>query len=133
MEAASMTVLAEGVDALDLRGRIVSEVARITDADNLLEAVQFVFVDGQSLIMTVWTDWRLMVELRSEAIVPDYLWPVEDRTRTAIQGLTGASKVVDEVVPGLNDAGILVSVLLSLDGCPLLVKSFGGELILELG
>ncbi|GIJ33148.1 hypothetical protein [Micromonospora sediminimaris] len=128
-----MTVLAEGVDALDLRGRTVSEVVRIADADDLLEAVQFVFVDGQSLTLTVWTDWRLTVELRSEAVVPDYLWPVEDRTRTAIEEFSGARKVVDEVVPGLNDAGILASVRFSLDGCPLLVKSFGGELILELG
>jgi hypothetical protein len=133
MEAASMTVLAEGVAALDLRGRTVSEVVRITDADDLLEAVQFVFADGQSLTLTVWTDWRLVVELRSEAVVPDYLWPVEDRTRTAIERLSGTGKVVGEVVPGLNDAGVLVEVRFSLDGCPLRVKSFGGDLILELG
>jgi hypothetical protein len=133
MEADPMTVLAEGVDALDLRGRAVSEVVRITDADDLLEAVQLVFVGGQSLTLTVWTDWRLVVELRAEAVVPDYLWPIEDRTRTAIGGLSGVRKMVDEVVPGINEAGILASVRFSLDGCPLLVKSFGGELILELG
>ncbi|MET8204274.1 hypothetical protein [Micromonospora taraxaci] len=128
-----MTVLAKGVAALDLRGRIVSEVVRITDADDSLEAVQFVFADGQSLTITVWTDWRLMVELRSEAVVPDYLWPVEDRTCTAIAGLSGAEKVVREVVSTLNDARVLVEVLFSLDGRSLLVKSFGGDLILELG
>ena len=133
IKAASVSVLAEGIDALDLRGRAVLEVVRITDADDLLEAVQFVFTDGQSLTLTVWTDWKLVVELRSEAVVPDYLWPVEDRTRTAIEGFSGTGKVIGEVVPGLNDAGTLVEVRFTLDGCLLLVKSFGGDLILELG
>lgn len=133
MEAASMSVLADGIDALNLRGRTVSEVVRITDVDDLLEAVQLVFVNGQSLTLTVWTDWRLVAELRSDAVVPDYLWPVEDRVRTAIEGLSGARKVVDDVTPGVNGAGTLVSVRFSLDGSPLLVKSSGGELILELG
>ncbi|WP_143162984.1 hypothetical protein [Couchioplanes caeruleus] len=128
-----MTVLAEGLDALDLRGRIVSEVVRIADADDLLEAVQFVFSDEQSLALTVWTDWRLMAELRSDAVVPEYLWPVENRTLTAIEGFAGAGKAVGEVVPRLNDAGMLVEVRIVLDGRPILVKSFGGDLILELG
>jgi hypothetical protein len=128
-----MTVLAEGLDALDLCGRTVAEVVRITDADDSLEAVQVVFSDGQSLVLTVWTDWRLMAQLRSDAVVPEYLWPVESRTRAAIGGFVEAGKTVSEITPRLNEAGMLVEVRIVVADRPVLVKSFGGDLVVEAG
>lgn len=132
VEVAPVALLAEGLGALDLRGLTVSEIARICDSDGSLEAVQLVFVDRRSLTLTVWTDWKLVAELRSEAVVPDYLWPPGERIRVPLEEFADSDIAINEVVPRLSDVGELVEVRFMLDGQQLLVGSTGGDLIVEL-
>lgn len=128
-----MALLAEGLGALDLRGLTVSEIARICGSDGLA-GVQLVFVDGRCLTVTVWTDWTLLVELRSEAVVPDYLpQPGEDGTRVPLEEFADSNIVINEVVPGFNEVGELMKVRFTLDNQQLLLRSFGGNLVMELG
>ncbi|MFY1700960.1 hypothetical protein ACN28G_04320 [Micromonospora sp. WMMA1923] len=127
-----MALLAEGADALDVQGCEIFEVVKICGDDGLLEAVQLVFLDDRSLPLTVWTDWSLAVELRSDVVVPQYLWPPEEGVRVVIPGLSDLSFEVGEVVPRFNDAAELFEVQFVLGGRQLLVGSTGGNLIIEI-
>lgn len=127
-----MALLAEGADALEVQGCKIFEVARICDGDGSLEAVQLVFSDGRSLTLTVWTDWSLKIELRSDVVVPEYLWPPEERVRFVIAELSDLSFEVGEAVPRFNDAAELFEVRFMLGGRQLLVGSTGGNLIIEI-
>ncbi|GGL86337.1 hypothetical protein [Micromonospora yangpuensis] len=127
-----MALLAEGADALDVQGCKIFEVVRICGDDGSLEAVQLVFSDDRSLTLTVWTDWSLTVELRSDIAVPEYLWLPEERVRIVIPELSDLSFEVGEVVPRHNDAAELFEVRFVLGGRQLLVGSTGGNLIIEI-
>ncbi|GGM35067.1 hypothetical protein GCM10011608_19600 [Micromonospora sonchi] len=127
-----MALIAEGADALDVQGCEIFEVARICDGDGLLEAVQLVFSDGRSLTLTVWTDWSLAIELRSDVVVPEYLWPPEERVRIVIAELSDLSLEVGQAVPRFNDAAEIVEVRFVLSGRKLLVGSTGGNLIIKI-
>ncbi|SIR91959.1 hypothetical protein [Micromonospora avicenniae] len=124
-----MAILAEGLDALNVRARAVIEIAQIREPDGYLQAIQLVFTDGLSLTLTVWTDWRLVAELRSQVEMPDYLWPPEAMTRSVIDQTTGP---VSEVVPSHNQVGELVEVRFTVGNRRMLVGSFAGDLTIEL-
>lgn len=120
-----MASLSESLGALDVRGRVVVEVARICEPDGYLHAIQLVFIDGWSLTLTVWTDWRLVADLRSQAVMPVYPWPPEAMTRSVIDRMTG---VVSKVVPSRNEAGELVRARFAIGSGWLVVGSFAGDL-----
>ncbi|MET8355277.1 MULTISPECIES: hypothetical protein [unclassified Micromonospora] len=124
-----MAILAEGLDALNVRARAVIEIAQICEPDGYLQAIQLVFTDGLSLTLTVWTDWRLVAELRSQVEMPDYLWPPEAMTRSVIDQMTGP---VSDVVPSHNQVGELVEVRFTVGNRRMLVGSFAGDLTIEL-
>jgi hypothetical protein len=123
-----MTLIAEDLEALAVQGRTVAETVRINYLDGSIEAVQFIFTDGLSLTLAVWTDWRLVAELRSGAVIPDYLWPPE-ATRSPIEHVTG---LVVGVVPRHNEIGELVGVHITVGNRRMSVLSFAGDLTIDL-
>ncbi|MET8310809.1 hypothetical protein [Micromonospora sp. NPDC005173] len=123
-----MAILAEGLDALKVRTRTVIEVAQIFETNGYLQAIQLVFIDGLSLALTVWTDWRLVAELRSQVEMPDHLWPADAMTRSVIIQITGP---VSEVVSNQNQVGELVEVRFTVGNRQMLVGSFAGDLTTE--
>ncbi|MER7672438.1 hypothetical protein ABTY61_28820 [Kitasatospora sp. NPDC096128] len=121
----------EDAEALKIKGLRVRHVFEIADADGEVEALQVVFMDGSSLVITVWTDWSMRVERRSDSEIPEYLWPTEERVQAAIEREIPEDGVeVHLVQERFNEIGWLVGVEIKFSGFAIVAESWAGNLSL---
>ena len=104
-------------------------MAEIADGDGNAVALQIVFVDGSSLVCTVWTDWSLRIEHRGDAEIPDYFWPTSDYSlRPLVPEIPANGLPIVSVIPELDEVGVTIGVEVELDGHRVTATSFGGEI-----
>lgn len=119
----------EGVDPSVVRGFRVSSVSEIVDGEGRPVALQMAFKDGSSLISTVWTDWSLLTQLKSNTGIPSYFWPGEEHSlRPLLEGVSGEGLEVISVAVLVNDLGEPMGLDVVVGEHLVSARSVGGEI-----
>ncbi|MEU6236510.1 hypothetical protein [Kitasatospora sp. NPDC047058] len=122
----------EGVDPLVIGGLRAREVFEVVDAEGVVEALQIVFLDNSSVVFTVWTDWSLLVDKRSDQEIPDYLWPGEEYTQRSIGlDIPENGLMILSVTSTVDEVGVVMGADIAVDEHVVSVRSFGGEISLS--
>ncbi|GAA2976397.1 CPCC family cysteine-rich protein [Actinokineospora diospyrosa] len=100
--------------------------------DGSLAAVLVEAVGGASVVLTVWTDWVLVVDLEEDGVPPSYLRPLDFETRELMPGLPAEGVVVESVAEFRNEVGDLSRLVLMVNGHRLVAGMWAGDLTLSL-
>ncbi|MEU4297170.1 hypothetical protein [Kitasatospora aureofaciens] len=123
----------EGVDPLVISGLRAREVFEVVDAEGVVEALQIAFQDGSSAVFTVWTDWSLLVDQRSDQSIPDYLWPGDEYTQRSVGfDIPEDGLEILSVTSTVDGVGTLMGADIAVDEHLVSVRSVGGELALSI-
>ncbi|MER7952436.1 hypothetical protein ABTY59_34100 [Streptomyces sp. NPDC096079] len=121
------------MDPLFISGLRVREVFEVVDSEGSVEALQIVFLDNSSVVMTVWTDWSLLVDKRPDQGIPDYLWPNGEYTqRSTWFDLPPDGLEILSVTPMVDEVGALMGADMVFEGRTVSVRSVGGEIVVSI-
>jgi hypothetical protein len=122
-----------GPDPVAVGGARVDAVLEIVDEEGGAAGLQIRFVDGSSLVCTVWTDWSLRMEKRADAEIPEYFWPPAGFShRPMIQDIPEGGLEIMSTVTSTDEFGVVMGVDVEMNGYHVSAQSMGGEVVLSL-
>ena len=117
------------MDPQDAVGLIGTAVWEIVYEERDSEGLQIAINDGSSLVFTVWTDWTLIIEHRTDIAIPDYFWPPEKFSRRDIvhDAPEGGLKITSLKV-GFNEKSETTRADLAIGSHRISARMFGGDI-----
>ncbi|MBM7773319.1 hypothetical protein JOD54_003523 [Actinokineospora baliensis] len=96
--------------------------------DGSLSSVRLAIAGGSAVVLMVWTDWVLVVDLQEDGELPSYLQPVEEFRTRDLPGLPATGAVVESIEDHYSEYDDLVRLVLVLNGRRLVAGMWAGDL-----
>jgi len=120
----------ESIDPRKIVGLTAVSVMEIIDGEDQAAALQVIFADSSSVVCTVWTDWTLFIDRRSDAEIPDYFWPPEKHFRQLLISTPPGGAKISSATPMIDEVGETVGVDLKIGHQMVAARSLGGEIVI---
>ncbi|MFD7508862.1 hypothetical protein ACFV5N_05865 [Streptomyces sp. NPDC059853] len=107
---------------------VVTAVAVVEDREGTPCGVRVVFREGGAVVLTVWTDWSLVITDAPAQGLPDYFWPPEEYALRPLELPIPANGAPVALVRRERQPGGLYEMELRGAGFSVVVGARGGEL-----